>query len=437
MSSAKKDEENPEASLAQETSKKESSHFTWRCCGPGLLVCLADTDAGCLMVAAQSGANWAYSLLLLQILLIPVLFFAQELTVRLGVYTGMGHAACIKRRFGSGWAWFTTILLVMECVLSTISEMSGIAAVMELWGLGRIGGTLVAAVTIVGIVMCCKYRQIEFIGITLGLFELTFVITMFCFHPPLMEVFWGMFTFHFDDSEYLTLYAANIGAVVMPFMIYFQQSAVVARRLTTKDVSEEGAQTLFGCCLTQLVMIGTVITYAASRAKSVDSILDMHLALEPVLGTLPSKIMISLALVGGSLCAAFVVSLAAAWAICETTGWDDIQAVDQGPTEAPRFYGVFLFIIGIGCIVLTSGVHLVNLNIFIELINGLLMPVVICFLFLLACSDLLPLHARLTGKYKVLLGCLFTICASTSLIAGITGLVRAPPYGHYANSFLE
>ena len=81
--------------------------------GPGMIVSLADTDAGCLIVAADSGARWGYSLLLLQLLLIPVLFLAQELTVRLGVHTRRGHTACIKQRFGRGWAWLTCGALVL------------------------------------------------------------------------------------------------------------------------------------------------------------------------------------------------------------------------------------------------------------------------------------------------------------------------------------
>lgn len=169
-------------------------------------------------------------------------------------------------------------------------------------------------------------------------------------------------------------------------------------------------------------MVGTVITYAASRAKSVQNVHDMHNALEPVLGELFSKVMISLALLGGSLCAAFVVSLAAAWALCETTGWDDISAVDAGPLEAPRFYGIFFFVIGLGLIVLNSGVEIVRLNVFIELINGLLMPVVLLFLYLLASSDALPIHARVAGKQKAFLGIMFGICGSASFIAGIAGL---------------
>jgi len=420
----------------QGDSKEPVAWFSFsRCVGPGLLACLADTDAGCLMVAAQSGAKWGYSLGLLQLLLIPVLFAAQELTVRLGVYTQMGHAGCIKQYFGTRTAWFTTTLLAAEGVLATVSEMSGIAAVMELWGMTRLVGTLVAAVTVVTTVFLCKYRQIEVIGITLGLFELTFVVTMVYFHPSPSEIFAGLFTFHFDESEYLKLYAANMGAVIMPFMIYFQQSAVVARRLSVKEVAGERAQTFLGCCLTQLIMIATIVTYAASRAKNLSSISDMHMALVPVFGILWGKVLISMALIGGSLCATFVVSLAASWAICDTAGWDDAFSVDLGPTEAPYFYGVFLCIVLIGVGILQTGVGIVTLNVFIELVNGLLMPIVIGLLFVMACSDMLPAHVRVVGTYKVVLGILFLVCSATTFGAGVSSLlypdyvppVRTPP----------
>merc|ERR1719453_1464575 len=200
---------------------------------------------------------------------------------------------------------------------------------------------------------------------------------MVYFHPSPSELVQGLFTFHFDESEYLKLYAANMGAVIMPFMIYFQQSAVVARRLSVNEVTEERAQTFVGSCLTQLIMIATIVTYAASRAKNLSSISDMHLALVPVFGDLWAKVLISMALVGGSLCATFVVSLAASWSICEAAGWDDNFSVDLGPTEAPYFYAVFLGIVFIGVCILQTGVAIVTLNVFIELVNGLLMPIVI------------------------------------------------------------
>merc|ERR1719361_803814 len=139
---------------------------------------------------------------------------------------------------------------------------------------------------------------------------------MFLVKPSPKDVLDGSLTFH-TDPQYVTLITANIGAVIMPWMIYFQQSAVVARRLTTKeDLAEEQKQTLAGSCLTQLVMIGTLVTLSAAHQtnKDLNSVHDIVLALSPVLGSTLSKVLVSLGFVGGSLCAAFVVSLAASWA---------------------------------------------------------------------------------------------------------------------------
>jgi NRAMP (natural resistance-associated macrophage protein)-like metal ion transporter len=417
------------AGMLREGSGREKvvshSHSSLRLLGPGLLVCLADTDAGCLIVASQSGARWGYSLLLLQFLLIPVLFIAQELTIRLGIYTQKGHTACIREHFGAFWAWFSCSFLVIECVGAVISEMSGIASVMELWGCDLVVGTLVAASAVVITVVKCNYRQIETIGVIFGLFELTFVFSMIWMHPSPRDVLSGMFTFPHDPA-FVKLIAANIGAVIMPWMIYFQQSAVVARRLSTsKDLAEERRQTLFGSFLTQLVMIGALVTMAASkRAGDLESLKDIHAALLPAFGDIISKLLLSLAFVGGSLCAAFVVALAAAWAVCEAAGWDDAFSLDRSPAEAPRFYGCFLSVVLIGAVVLLMGINVVKLNVFIELMDGLLMPMAVGFLYLLAVSDMLPPEIRLVGIRKTVVGLIFSVCTLISLVSGFIGIVH-------------
>ena len=102
--------------------------------GPGLLVMLADTDAGSLILSAQSGAVWGYRLLLLQFILIPILFIVQELTVRLGLVTGMGHGELIKKHFGRGWAWLSVSTLVVCCIGALITEFTGLAAVGQSFG---------------------------------------------------------------------------------------------------------------------------------------------------------------------------------------------------------------------------------------------------------------------------------------------------------------
>ena len=112
--------------------------FDWRrlllVAGPGLVVMLADTDAGSVITAAQSGAQWGYSLLLLQILLIPILYIVQELTVRLGMVTGKGHAALIRKHFGPVWAWISVATLIVSCLGALLTEFSGLTGVGALMG---------------------------------------------------------------------------------------------------------------------------------------------------------------------------------------------------------------------------------------------------------------------------------------------------------------
>src|SRR5882757_6140655 len=75
--------------------------------GPGLLVMLADCDAGNVVTAAQSGAQWGAQLLLVLLALIPLLYMVQELTVRLGIFTGQGHGELVRSNFGPLWAWIS------------------------------------------------------------------------------------------------------------------------------------------------------------------------------------------------------------------------------------------------------------------------------------------------------------------------------------------
>src|ERR1700730_15915903 len=118
--------------------RRRSGYLDWRhfavVAGPGLVVMLADTDAGSIITAAQSGAEWGYGLLLLQLILVPILFMVQELTVRLGIVTRKGHAELIRDQFGRGWAWLSVATLVISCIGALLSELSGLAGVGLLMG---------------------------------------------------------------------------------------------------------------------------------------------------------------------------------------------------------------------------------------------------------------------------------------------------------------
>ena len=150
-------------------------------CGPGMFCALADTDAPCLITAADSGARSGYSLVLLQLLLTAPLFITQELTVRLGVHTRKGHAACIREAYGAHWAFATTAVLLVNTSCATVSEMGGIAAVGELWGLSRVLSTLLTSTLLLSLVLLCSYRTIEILGCGgwPPLFELSHLLTPF------------------------------------------------------------------------------------------------------------------------------------------------------------------------------------------------------------------------------------------------------------------
>lgn len=105
--------------------------------GPGLIVMLADGDAGCLITAAQSGAQWGYRLILPQLVLIPILYLVQEMTVRLGVATDVGHAALIRKQFGKPWALASAGAMLASAVGTLVVEFVAVAGVGELFGLSE------------------------------------------------------------------------------------------------------------------------------------------------------------------------------------------------------------------------------------------------------------------------------------------------------------
>src|ERR1700731_3449203 len=123
---------------ASNAAPRRRGYLDWRhfaaVAGPGLVVMLADPAAGSIITAAQSGAEWGYGLLLLQVILVPILFVVQELTVRLGIVTRKGHAELIGDQFRRGWAWLSVGTPGVSCIGALLSELSGFAGVGLLMG---------------------------------------------------------------------------------------------------------------------------------------------------------------------------------------------------------------------------------------------------------------------------------------------------------------
>ncbi len=151
--------------------------------GPGIVVMLADTDAGNVVTASQSGAQWGYRLLPLVLLLIPLLYMLQELTVRLGIYTGRGHGELIRSRFGLGWALLSTAGLAAATIGSLITEFTGVAGIGELFDVSRSLTLPLAAAALLVIVATGSYKRVERAALIVGLFELAFFVVAWASHP--------------------------------------------------------------------------------------------------------------------------------------------------------------------------------------------------------------------------------------------------------------
>ncbi|CAD7950128.1 unnamed protein product [Amoebophrya sp. A25] len=205
--------------------------------GPGFMVCLADTDGPCLITAAASGAEYGYSLVLCQIVLIPILYAAQELTVRLSLTTRKGLTELIRIHFGPNWALFACVVLVITCVAAMISEISCIVQIGKLFDIPPIVSAVLVIIVLLAIVWSNRFREVEVIGVAMGSCQLLFLIVMFMVRPQVFGsggLIYGLAEFHFDDSGWVQLLAANIGAVIMPWMLFYQQSASCERKLTPR-----------------------------------------------------------------------------------------------------------------------------------------------------------------------------------------------------------
>jgi Mn2+/Fe2+ NRAMP family transporter len=393
--------------------------------GPGLLVMLADTDAGNVVTAAQAGAQWGYRLLPLVLALIPMLYVVQELTVRLGVYTGRGQGELVRERFGIGWAYVSALGLAAAVVGSLITEFTGVAGVGELFGLSRSLTLPLAAATLLVIVASGSYKRVERIALLIGLFELAFFVVAWRAHPGLRALARDAIDLPIRDSGFLLMVAAIIGATFNPWMIFYQQSATVDKRLKPGDLVharwDTGVGAILTQCLTGAVLVAAAAAFATgSSTASLTTVGEISAALTPVLGESAGRAVFSAGVLGASLVAAIVSSLALAWGVGEVAGYR--RSLEYRPFEAGWFYAVYAAGVIGSCVVVWLASSLVWLNIAAQVLNAFLMPLVIGFLVALAVKAL-PEPYRLSGWYLALIVGVSALVSAVGIFGGLQALM--------------
>jgi Mn2+/Fe2+ NRAMP family transporter len=353
--------------------------------GPGLIVAFADTEAGSITTAAASGAQFGYKLILLQLLLIVPLFVVQEMTVRLGTVTGKGHARLIREHYGLGWAWVSLGTMLVTNVAALVTEFAGIAGAALIFGLPPAPFVIAAAALLVAVIFTASYKRAEMFAFALCLVELLFIPAAFAAHPPLHDVVMnGLFGKQpLGDHDYVLLIASNIGAVIMPWMIFYQQSATVDKGLKLPDLNFARFDTALGAVLTQGIMCAVIITTAATLFVHHIQVTDAAhaaLAFQPLVGRF-AGVTFGVGLIGASMLGAFVVALATSWAFGEAFGW---RASLNDGGRAKRFSALY-----VACVVVAAGfvlipnLPLIQITLYVEAFNGFVLPIVLGFLLVL------------------------------------------------------
>ncbi len=383
--------------------------------GPGMIVAFADTEAGSVTTAATSGAQFGMKLVLLQLLLIVPLYVVQEMTVRLGTATGKGHAQLIRENYGLFWCWISLGTMLVTNLAALVTEFIGIAGAALIFGVNPVPMVVGAAAILIAVSSTGAYRRAEMAALGLCLLELLFIPAAFAAHPSIGSIVRdGIFGAQpLDNRDYLLLIASNIGAVIMPWMIFYQQSATVDKGLKLRDLNYARLDTAFGAVATQAIMIAIVVTTAATlfvHHISVSDAAHAALALIPLTGR-ASGIIFGAALIGAAMLGAFVVSLATSWAFGEAFNWPCSLNYKFG--AAKRFYGLYACIVALAAaIVLVPHLPLVKITLYVEAGNALVLPLVLGFLLVMANDKKI-----LGDRRNSLLGNVVAIGISTICIA--------------------
>ncbi len=400
--------------------------------GPGIITMVADNDAGGISTYAQTGAKSGFALLWAFIILVPMAYYVQEMTVRLGAVTKRGHAEAIFDAFGPFWGWFSIFDLSLINWLTLVTEYIGMTQAMRIFGIPEWLSFLGVTLLLFLIVVTGKYWTFEKITLFFCMFNFVYI----------PAAFWAMQTGHVAEgwsavgkgfyspsmlglmpgAAMIMLIMANIGTTITPWQIFFQQSAVVDKGMDVRDIRFGKIDTFFGSFVTCVVAVFIVIAAAgvffynpgnpspatisadvkanrptpgpwreidenARTWRDVGSAADAAAAMPKVMSNEHwgkwAKTLFAIGLFDAGLLGALCISLSTSWAVGEIFGW--AHSLNKSVREAPWFYAAYLImLLSAGVVPLISSITVQNaITIFVQVVAVTLLPAALTFLILL------------------------------------------------------
>ena len=399
--------------------------------GPGLIVMVGDNDAGAFGTYTQAGQNYGTTLLWTMLLLVPVLFVNQEMVLRLGAVTGVGHARLIFERFGKFWGAFSVVDLFILNALTIVTEFIGITFVLDFFGVSKIAGVCIAAALTMAAVSTGNFRRFERFAIVLCLLSLLLVPVLVSIHPPVGQMTRDFFIpnwpAHSKLSDVMLLVIGIVGTTVAPWQLFFQQSYVVDKRITPRFMKYEKADLWIGIVF---VLIGAVAMIAFCAAlfsgkPEFGNFTDaggVIAGLEKYAGR-TSAVLFAVALFDAAIIGAAAVSLSTAYAIGDV--FKIRHSLHRRVSDAKGFYLVYFGIVAAAAaLVLIPGSPLGLLTEAVQTLAGILLPSATVFLLLL-CNDKAVLGPWVNSKkLNVFTGAVIWVLVMLSII--LTASVMYP-----------
>ncbi len=360
--------------------------------GPGLIVMVGDNDAGGVSTYAQAGQNYKVSLLWVLLLLVPVLVVNQEMVVRLGAVTGVGHARLIIERLGRAWGWFEASFLLLQNFLIIVTEFIGVSLALGYLGVTQYLSVPLAAVALIAVTASGSFRAWERSMFAFVFANLLVIPLFFLGHPHYGQIFHHLFVPGIQggaNSNSVLLIIAIVGTTVAPWQLFFQQSNIVDKRITPRWINYERVDTMLGAVVV-VVGAGALICatgFALSGTQYFGHFTDaggVATALDHTIGSAAAAFF-AIVLLNASLIGAGAVTLATSYVIGDVFGTKG--SLHRSFFEAKGFYSVFIvLILGAAGIVLIPGAPLGVITEAVQALCGIVLPMTTLFLLML-CND--------------------------------------------------
>ncbi len=387
--------------------------------GPGLIAANAGNDAGGIATYSSVGAKYGYGLLWTIVLITISLAIVQMLAARMGVATGKGLAELVREEYGIRWSVFATCAVLLANMGICISDFVGVGAALGLAGIPVQVSVPIAALAIWTIIVRGSYRSAERIFVWLTIPFFAYPLAAILAHPDWGEVGHSLITPQIQSNPtFLLLLVATTGTTITPYMQLYLQSAVVERGVREDELAHEQREAVSGAIFANVIAASIIIATGATLythgIHEIGSAADAARALSPFAGHY-AEVLFGIGLLGASLLATAILPIATSYVISESLGYE--KGIGRRREEAPVFIGIITAMIAIAALVaIIPGVPVISLLVGVQVVNGLLLPINLFFIWRLSSSRSVMGELRSRGMLNAATAITVVVSSTLSLV---------------------